>query len=208
MVYETVNEPVLLGIPDRLDRVLDVGCGTGALGALIKKRSGSYVVGITFSSEEAKLAQQRLDAVLVRDLEELGPLETDPFDLIIFSHVLEHVSNPGSLLRTLAGYLIPGGRLVAALPNALHWRQRLEFLRGNFRYADGGVMDRTHLRFFDWVTARRLFESSGYDVIHTKAHGTFPASRFLGPAHRVVDRLAIRASPGLFGTQFILTCQR
>jgi hypothetical protein len=98
---------------------------------------------------------------------------------------------------------------VVALPNALLWRQRLTFLRGRFRYTEGGIMDSTHVKFFDWVTARELVERAGYHILDAVAEGGFPGTRllppFLGRIARRVDRAALEAYPGLFGVQFVIT---
>lgn len=108
----------------------------------------------------------------------------------------------------LHGCLKPGGLLIVALPNVLHWKQRLQFLRGRFRYTEGGLMDSTHFRFFDWSTCAELLRDAGYLIQARQADGILPLSRLLGPrlASRL-DRSALALLPGLLGTQFILLCQ-
>ena len=90
----------------------------------------------------------------------------------------------------------------------MHYRQRLAFLAGRFRYTDGGLMDRTHYRFFDWVTARDLVREAGLLLVEARADGGFPGSRFLGPLRGLLDRLAVGSFPGAFGAQFVLTARR
>jgi SAM-dependent methyltransferase len=169
VIYEAVNQQVLLRVPREARRVLDLGCGSGALGAALKEAAPREVVGVTYSSAEADAARARLDDVRVADLNAFSPARSERFDCVLCSHVLEHLWDPAGLLTRLRPALEGGGLLVAALPNALHWRQRLAFLRGRFEYTDGGVMDRTHLRFFDWCTARALFEGAGYEVLDAAA---------------------------------------
>lgn len=204
MIYGAVNTAVAARVPEAARRVLDLGCGNGALGAHLKRGPGREVVGVTFSEEEAREARTRLDEVVVCDLEEFDPAGLGRFDCVVCSHVLEHLTKPEELLRRLRGSLTEEGVLVVALPNALYWRQRFEFMRGRFEYTDGGLMDRTHYRFYDWRTARALLADCGYAETSREADGGFPLSRFVPLFGRALDRAALRLGPGLFGVQFIM----
>jgi SAM-dependent methyltransferase len=218
-VYQTVNPAVLQCVPARAQRVLDVGCGGGALGQALKARGAAWVGGVTFSHSEAALARQHIDQVWVADLNDFDPsclaqsqgLSDGPpaglFDCIVCSHVLEHLVAPERLLKQLRHCLAPQGVLVVALPNVLFWKQRLQFVAGRFRYTEGGLMDNTHLRFFDWHTTAQLLRDGGFDVLQQQADGGLPGSRHLGAGlQQRLDQLALRRWPGLFGFQFVLRC--
>ena len=208
MGYDSVNRPVLEQVPPGARSVLDLGCGGGAMGEVLKSARGCSVVGVTFDEDEAAQARRRLDRVEVLDLNACDPAGLGTFDCVLCSHVLGHLLHPERLLRGLRQCLGPGGTLVVALPNILFWKQRLEFARGRFRYADGGLMDRTHYRFYDWSSAAELLTGSGYIIRHRAADGGWPLSRFLGRrAGGQLDRLATRWLPGLFGWQFVFRCQ-
>jgi SAM-dependent methyltransferase len=208
MIYRAVNAPVFNRIPPDARRVLDVGCGTGALGHAIKGQRATEVVGVTRSEEEAVSARIVLDRVVCADLESADLTHLGVFDCIVCSHVLEHVREPAGLLTRLRENLAAGGMVLIALPNTLHYRQRLLFLTGRFRYTDGGLMDRTHYRFFDWDTARGLVSEAGLHLVEARADGGFPGSRFFGPLRRLLDRAAVGSFPGAFGVQFVLTARR
>ncbi len=207
MIYEALNQPVLAHVPKTTKRLLDLGCGSGALGRKIKEELHCQVVGVTCSEAEAEMAARCLDEVLICDLNSFEPLEMGQFDCIVCSHVLEHLYRPDEVLKRLRHGLSPDGTLIVALPNVLHWRQRLEFLRGNFKYTEGGPMDRTHYRFFDWASAQEFLTGSGYSVVDAGADGGFPLSRFLSRAGKGLDRAALKTFPGLFGFQFIFVCR-
>jgi len=194
-------------VPPTTKRLFDVGCGTGALGHRVKQEIGAYVAGVTHADAEAALAREIIDQVVVVDLNDLDLPQFDLFDCVICSHVLEHLLHPEEILKWLRGLLAAEGTLIIALPNVLFWRQRLAFLRGKFRYTRGGLMDHTHYRFFDWVTARQLLIASGYSVIEARADGTFPLSRYLFGFGKWLDHLAVKTMPGLFGFQFIFVCR-
>lgn len=202
-VYGGVNQAVAALIPKGANRILDLGCGDGSLGAWLKSNGVDTVTGVTVQGTEAALARQVLDEVIETDLDHWNPAEESTFDGIVASHVLEHLSDPHRLLRILRPVAKPGGWLVVALPNALFWRQRLAFLAGRFRYTHGGIMDSTHLRFFDWKTARSMQVESGWCPERAIADGGLPGSRWTGPLRPALDRWACRVWPGLFGFQFV-----
>jgi SAM-dependent methyltransferase len=208
-IYDAVNQLVLQAVPANARSILDLGCGSGSLGRELKRRSGGdcRITGVTFSEQEAMLAGQYLDEVIVADLNEFEGKKNGSYDCIICSHVLEHLYWPETLLRRLRAGLTPEGVLVVGLPNILHWKQRAQFLLGRFRYADYGLMDRTHFRFFDWSTAKELIASNGYSIVSAVADGGFPQGglvRRLNPFAKILDQLALRLAPGIFGWQFVI----
>ncbi len=89
MIYTAFNNDVYNQIPYNSINILDVGCGNGAMGEALKKyNSNRNVTGLTFSADEAKLATEQLDTVIIGDLNGELPDFTQLFDCIIFSHVL------------------------------------------------------------------------------------------------------------------------
>lgn len=209
-IYEAVNQPVLRRVPKTVKRILDIGCGSGALGKKLKQERNCEVIGITYSHSEASLAASCLDQVLLRDLNILATDELGKFDCIICSHILEHLYQPEKLLEKLHQNFTPDGMIIVALPNVLFWKQRLEFLKGNFKYKNSGLMDKTHFRFYDWETAHELVEKSGYEIVEEEAEGGFPLP-FLRPKNPQlswkIDKLATSHFPGIFGMQFVFSCK-
>ena len=205
LTYGSVNPAVLSRVPSGARRILDVGCGTGILGSVLKgERPDRYVAGITHAEQEAERAREVLDHVVIADLETYDFSDLGQFDCVICSHVLEHLRNPMEVLARLRNVLAVDGVILIALPNVLYWRQRLQFLMGRFRYTQGGLMDNTHVVFFDWATARSLVVGAGLQLVASASDGGFPGSRFLGPGGSALDAVALRVAPGLMGTQFLL----
>ncbi|MFM5947256.1 MAG: class I SAM-dependent methyltransferase, partial [Dolichospermum sp.] len=184
MIYTSINQPVFQQIPQHTKKILDIGCGSGILGQTIKEKINCEVFGITYSEDEASLASQCLDKVIVTDINQLDPSILGKFDCIICSHILEHLYNPEKLLTALHNNLSKEGKLIVALPNVLFFKQRWEFMKGNFKYTDGGLMDKTHFRFYDWETAYQLLIQTNWIVTQRIADVHFPLPlirRFVRP---------------------------
>jgi len=123
--------PSLLdGLP-RGGRLLDVGCGTGAL-VRAARDSGHEAIGVEADPEMADLAGSLLDdEVVVAALPDL-PFADDGFDVVTASFVLNHVDDPRAAARELARVAAPGGVLRAAIwgstppPQALMWNGLLD----------------------------------------------------------------------------------
>ena len=212
ITYSSFNIDVYDQIPENKIYILDVGCGTGALGKALKNQNYNRIVtGFTFSEEEAKIANLVLDTVIIGNLNhEISDFNT-LFDCIIFSHVLEHTYNPLEVLNNFKRYLAPDGLIIVALPNILFYKQRLQFMIGNFKYSyHGGLMDITHFRFFDYDTSFDLILEAGLIPITRKVSGNFPLGAFrniLKSFSKKIDNTALKYFPGLFGHQFIMVCK-
>lgn len=151
---------------DTTARILEIGCGTGATGALALARGrAGYYAGVELMESAAQDARDVLSEVVVGDVEQLD-LDWQPaeFDALILSEVLEHLVDPGKLLRRLSRLVRPGGMVLASSPNISHWRVIGELINGRFDLADQGVFDRTHLRWFTPATFAGMFESAGFHV--------------------------------------------
>lgn len=191
-------------VPSNVKRLLDVGCGDGSMSSWIKSKYGCELVGITYSEAEAEKARSIMNSVVLADLDHLDSSNLGLFDCVLCCHVIEHIKEPEKLLVGLMSNLSPDGVMIIAVPNVLFWKQRLKFLLGEFRYTDGGIMDRTHLRFFDWESAATMLQSAGFAVQSQYASGSVPGSRFLGSQlERLVNDYLLRKLPGVFGWQFI-----
>jgi 2-polyprenyl-3-methyl-5-hydroxy-6-metoxy-1,4-benzoquinol methylase len=170
--YYTGSRPDLRAmIPHRARRALDVGCGAGALGAALKLDTGAEVHGIEVFEAAADIAQTRLDGVLRVDLQRVTELPYPPahFDVITFGDVLEHMHDPHGLLRLLRTHLTPDGVIVCSIPNVKHWSVVADLLLNDrWRYADQGLLDRTHVHFFTLAEIDEMLRETGLDVIELR----------------------------------------
>jgi SAM-dependent methyltransferase len=162
--YWSAHETVLRAVA-AAPSVLDVGCATGNLAVRIKE-SGATVVGVEPNPRAASLAQSRGIEVVVApfDRSAVGALAGRTFSVVVFADTLEHMLDPLDALVLARSLLAGDGRVVASLPNVGVWHARALLALGHFDYRDGGIFDRTHIRFFTLSGARRLALAAGYRV--------------------------------------------
>ncbi len=103
----------LAGLRQGRGRLLDVGCGRGDLLAALRD-DGWSVEGLEPTPEGAAAARARGLAVIEGRFEASGPAALGPYDVIVFSGVLEHLHDPLGALRLARELLAPNG-LVAVL---------------------------------------------------------------------------------------------
>ncbi len=147
-------------------RVLDLGVADGSVATLLKDM-GCRVWGVELDPVAAEAARVVCEEVVVSDLNTLDlaqRFQGQQFDVVLMLDVLEHLSDPVAVLGRLKPVLAEGGWGVISLPNVAHLSLRLSLLQGNFTYTDVGLLDRTHLRFFDRAGVDDLLEQAGWGM--------------------------------------------
>lgn len=182
-------------LPLGVRRVLDVGCGLGGFGALVKrKRPGVEVWGIEQHPEAVAVAGERLDKVVQGSFPDCVPGGT--FDAVTFFDLLEHIVDPWDALERTRSLLSPDGVVVASIPNIRHFSVTFPLvLRGEWRYRDAGILDRTHLRFFTKGSMEAMFAGAGYFIERIVPIAASTPARFskAGLALRLLGREAREA---------------
>ena len=164
--YSQINPDILNNIPIDSSNILELGCGTGALGAAFKARSPTVkYTGVELSKTASEIAAKNLDRVLNININELSTeLLDNSYVCIVFGDVLEHLSNPEEILKTLANHLSPTGVFIACIPNVQHWSTFKYLLEGDFPRMDQGLFDKTHLRWFTLKNIIELFNSCNHQT--------------------------------------------
>ena len=183
-------------------RVFEGGVSSGYLARALVE-AGRVVDGAELDPVAAAKASEVCERVWVGDLDVLPVHELAPtYDAMLFGDTLEHLVDPGALLRALRPRLADHGALVVSIPNIANWTIRLGLLFGRFNYADRGILDRTHLHFYTLRTARALLEESGYRVVSTVAAVPAPGVTSRGLS-RIVHAIG-NLWPQLFGYTFVI----
>lgn len=184
--------------------ILEIGCGTGATGAmaLSEGRCGRYI-GVELFEAAAAEARGVLSDVIVGNVETLSfDWQPATFDAVIFSEVLEHLVQPGDVLKNIARFVRPGGLLLASSPNISHWRVIRELIQGRFELADQGVFDRTHLRWFTPETFAVMIEDAGFVISEMG-----PVTPF-SPKTEIISKLSGGRFDHLFMTQIAVIAHK
>jgi len=164
-------------------KILDVGCGAGAMANEVKRKLNAETWGIELIEPAGKAASEKLDKVFIGKVEEeYIKLPDNYFDSIIFADVLEHLIDPYNLLANIKSKLKDSGEIIASIPNINYWGLIQCLLMGDFTYQDNGILDRTHLRFFTKKTITDMFENAGFyivEIIPTRSNAGVVPDNFL-----------------------------
>lgn len=185
-------------------RALDVGCGEGHFGRALLQSGFSEVVGVERHSAAASAARQLLTSVVEGDFLAVDPPDASPFDLVVFADSLEHMADPWRALDAAASLVAPRGHLLVSVPNVSHYSTVSQLLRGRWDYADAGLLDRTHLRFFTAATLTEAIGAAGFCVTGVTRSIVTPNAAWMRPAVAVVKACL----PHLFWYQVIVVAQR
>jgi methionine biosynthesis protein MetW len=109
-------------------RVLDLGCGDGALLDLLQRERGCSGYGIELADENVLACVRRGVNVIQLNLDQgLTIFDDDSFDVVLQIDTLQHLRNAEVMLRETARV----GKLgIVAFPNFAHWPNRLSIVRG------------------------------------------------------------------------------
>jgi 2-polyprenyl-3-methyl-5-hydroxy-6-metoxy-1,4-benzoquinol methylase len=205
-LYDYVN-PQIVQLYAGEAMVLDIGCGSGALGGKLKSiNQRAIVYGIDVSQRAAQDASNVLDRFDLVDLDnhELPDYGTK-FGLIILADILEHLKRPDLLMLQLHRHLTDEGSVLVSIPNVAHFSMRMMLLYGEFEYTSIGILDRTHLRFFTPKTFRQFVEQCGFNIAAERYSFVVPG--MFGHSPRPGSHLytlLTRNLPDLFAYQFIV----
>ncbi len=142
-------------------RVLDIGCGTGAMGILFAEM-GHQVTGIDLSEKMMEKAREKAEErslpleLRAGDAEHL-PFRDSSFDLVVMRHLLWTLPHPECALKDWHRVLTPGGRLLVIDgiwdDKSLATRVKMGFSSGMTRVFE---QENTHRRSYDRTLRSRL----------------------------------------------------
>ena len=134
------------------DKILEIGCGNGALLRNIRKCNWHLLAGVDRFPLAAKLAAERNRGILIACADALDlPFPGNFFTKIVAQHLIEHFDNPENILREWKRVLMPGGRMVLCTPNYLFPHQEW-------------FEDPTHCHIFTLKELTELVEIVGFRV--------------------------------------------
>ena len=166
---------------DRPPAVLDAGCATGAMLAFLKDR-GWQVTGVEISPS-AEYAQKERELDIRRQSLEDCHFSSESFDLVLASHLIEHLNNPGTFIAEAWRVLRPGACLMVTTPNIDGFQARLFGSRWRSAIFD-------HLYLFSKRTLTATLTSQGFITEGVFTWGGLAAGTAPLPLKQFADKAA------------------
>ena len=193
-------EPLL---PTSAKRILDVGAGAGATSAWLRSRyPGCTTIALEGNVAVREELARNVDDAVILDLNGDIPDVGAP-DLVLCLDVLEHLMQPVEVLKRVTSTMPDHGTVIVSVPNVAHASVSLPLLlRARFEYQDSGILDRTHMRFFDRAAVVGLMNEAGFVVRRGVRLG------FDGPRARLIDTVTGRALRDHLTKQYVVAGTR
>jgi len=136
--------------------VLEIGCGLGAIGKVFIENKHDYI-GVDLNDEYLSYGRREIPGVDLRVINDFGDLLhfEKKFDLIVLSHVVEHLTNPKELLGIVESHLLKDTGLiyveVPSVARAIWDKKELE-----------DFIELPHFSYFTLFSLNNLMLSSGF----------------------------------------------
>lgn len=224
LLAQTENEPkvgehasgnagILARIPLSARRILHLGCGEGELGAAIRARLPAVVEGIEKDPDKARLAQQKLDHVVIGDAEQTEFPE-GAFDCIVCGDILERIPEPQAFLAKIRGKLKVKGRLVARFTNMRHHSVVTQLLEGTWSWQPGGGLHKDQLHFLTRREIEKCFHLAWLRITNLAAlpgpgqgdSNGRPGEVKVGPLH--ITGMAVQDAEDFYAEHFLVTAEQ
>lgn len=141
-------------------KVLDIGAGQGGIGAALGKKGWKDLSAVEIDPR----AHDLLRSIYSRVENDLSKLPQQTFDVVLLLDVLEHIPNCELFFEEVKKLLSPSGVILISVPNFAHWSVRISLLAGYLPLANRGILDRTHVQYFNRARFTKLLSANGFRV--------------------------------------------
>ena len=158
-------------------RVLDLGCGNGALLATFRGR-GWDLHGLEISESGVEIARKNVPEAKFYLADATAPLEgailDQRFDAVISTEVIEHVFAPRGLVRNAMSVLKPGGKILLTTPYHGYLKNIMVAMSGRHDSHYDPLYDWGHIKFWSIDTLSRLLWDAGFEQVEYTGAGRLP----------------------------------
>jgi 2-polyprenyl-3-methyl-5-hydroxy-6-metoxy-1,4-benzoquinol methylase len=211
--FSNVRRDIISLIPDKPDqKILEVGAGAGHTLLYIKENQiASEVMGVELMKMPGSHQEHpSIDKFQIANIEQEDiQAEEGYFDVILCPDVLEHLVDPWLAIEKIARHLKKDGLLIVSIPNLREWRTIVNIVfKGEFTYQpEGGIMDRTHLRFFCKKNVYQLLSTTSLSPIWCKPNFMLKEVPE-GKKRRIFNRLTFRLFENFLTVQYLFIARK
>ena len=158
--YATTRLEMHKFIPEKYSRVLEIGCGCGNFSNNLRHIE-CEIWGIEPNKDAAKEAATKFDRVLIGNFSDLlDSIPDNYFDLVVCNDVIEHMIDHDKFFEEIKPKITQTGSFVGSIPNILYISSFYKIvIKRDWPYANEGILDRTHLRFFTYKSLKNCLLS-------------------------------------------------
>lgn len=160
----------------RARRIVDIGCGNGALCRKLASH-GYEVVGCEPCAEILHLAQRGAPGLVFHTLgvdDDPSVVGNESFDVAIATEVVEHLIRPFSLPRFAKQLLRPGGHLIISTPYHGYLKNIFLALTNKWDAHLNPFWDGGHIKFWSYKTLSQLLNESDFRIVRFIGAGRLP----------------------------------
>jgi len=174
-------------VPDTAARIADIGCANGQMLAALAARGYTHLIGID-PSPGCVAQAGAIDGVQahVGSLSEM-PVNAAPFDVVILSHVLEHVRDLKPALGRLKAFMTPNAVLYVEVPDASRY--------ADFAWSPFQDFNTEHINHFSLTSLANLLRQCGFHPVASGAKEILSAPGMPYPAIFWFGRLDLDVAP-------------
>lgn len=209
--FSNVRKDIISLIPvNPHQKILEIGAGKGNTLLFIKENKiAAEVMGVELM--EFPDSYQRHPLI---DKFQIANIESDNiqspeeyFDIIICGDVLEHLVDPWIVVEKLSRYLKKDGLLIVSIPNIREWKTLCKIVfKGRFNYQpEGGIMDKTHLRFFCKRDIYHLLNTTNLKTIYSMPNFMLLPE---GRKRKVLNIITLRLFENFLAVQYLFIARK
>jgi len=154
------------------EKILDIGCGSGTFAKeLATKYKQSKITGADASAAVigfARKGNNQKNLGFVTAPAEKLPFKSSSFDVVIISHLIEHLKNPEKALKEIRRVLKDGGKMFLTTPNYFSLWPLAEKVFDKTIAQKGYSLDEQHISRFNHFSIKKTVEQSGFEVEKAK----------------------------------------
>ncbi|MDX2196356.1 MAG: class I SAM-dependent methyltransferase [Cytophagales bacterium] len=209
--FKHIRKDIISQIPNKkYNKILEIGAGSGDSLIYIKSKFNiEYLVGIELCEiPDSNQKNSTIDKFIIGNIETYDNAEfNNTFDIIICGDVLEHLIDPWQVMKKIYQWLSPGGVFILSIPNIREIKTMYKILiKGDFKYENDGILDKTHLRFFCKKNIVELITSAQLSVKKLTSTNFYEGAPLTLKV--IINKLTMSLFKDIFITQYIIIAEK